>query len=237
MESVTSGRQGIVCIGAIRAVFCPSVRFLFQARACSKIWLAGTSLVWYNEAQIKSLPKERKQGEAGRSRTMQEIKFSVKMKVKTMYRFLMHHGYAGMSGIINLIISGGALVLLIAGMGESVTSKVALAIVAALFTVINPLYLYYKAAKQVKLTPMFAKPLDYVVNGTGLTVSQGEETLTVGWDELRKVVETGNDFYIYLSLTRAYIFPKENLAGQEEAFRSAVKEYTKPEICKCKFKA
>lgn len=168
---------------------------------------------------------------------MQEIRFSVKMKVKTMYRFLMHHGYAGVSGIINLVISGGALALLIAGVGESVTSKVALGIVAALFTVINPLYLYYKAAKQVKLTPMFAKPLDYTVNEDGLTVSQGEEALTVAWDELRKAVETGKDFYIYLSLTRAYIFPKEDLAGQEEALRAAVKAHTKPQICKCKFKA
>ena len=144
---------------------------------------------------------------------MEEIKFSVKMQVKTMYRFLMHHGYAGISGIINLIISGGALVLLILGIGESVTSKVALVIVAALFTVINPLYLYYKAAKQVKLTPMFANPLDYVVNEEGLTVSQGEEALTVEWGELRKVVETKKDFYVYLSLTRAYIFPKENMGG------------------------
>lgn len=167
---------------------------------------------------------------------MQEIQFSVKMKVNTMYRFLMHHGYAGVSGIINLVISGGALVMLIAGVGESTTSKVALAIVAALFTIINPLYLYYKAAKQVKLTPMFAKPLDYTINDEGMTVSQGEESLTVGWDELRKAVETGKDFYIYLSLTRAYIFPKEDLAGMEDAFREAVKTHTKPEICKYRLK-
>ena len=83
---------------------------------------------------------------------------------------------------------------------------------------------------------MFAKPLDYTVSSGGLTVAQGEEMLTVAWDELRRVVETGKDFYIYLSLTRAYIFPKEDLSGQEAALRAAVKEYTKPEICKCRFK-
>ena len=54
---------------------------------------------------------------------MQEIRFSVKMKVKTMYRFLIHHGYAGMSGVINFVISGGALALLVAGGGESTASK------------------------------------------------------------------------------------------------------------------
>lgn len=167
---------------------------------------------------------------------MQEIQFSVKMKVGTMYRFLMHHGYAGMSGVINLVISGGALVMLIAGVGESAASKAALGVVAALFTVINPLYLYYKAAKQVKLTPMFAKPLDYTINDAGITVSQEEEELTVGWDELRRAAETGKDFYIYLSLTRAYIFPKEDMSGQEEAFREAVRTHTKPAVCKYKLK-
>lgn len=173
----------------------------------------------------------------GRLGKMEEIRFNVKMKVKTMYRFLMYHGYAGISGIINLIISGGALALLIAGVGEGTTSKVALVIVAALFTIINPLYLYYKAAKQVKLTPMFAQPLAYQINDGGLTVSQGEEELKVAWEELRKVVETKRDFYIYLSLTRAYIFPKEDLAGKEDALRKAIKTHTKPGICKQNFKA
>ena len=143
--------------------------------------------------------------------TMDEIRFSVTMKVKTMYRFLMHHGYVGAAGIINLIISGGALVLLIMGVGDTTTAKVALIIVAALFTIINPIYLYYKAAKQVKLTPMFAKPFDYVVGQEGITVSQEEEQLAVTWGELRKVVETKTDFYVYLSLTRAYIFPKDEI--------------------------
>lgn len=182
-------------------------------------------------AQMLKWQKPKQKG-----KKMEEIKFSVKMRVKTMYRFLMHHGYAGMAGIINLIISGGALVLLIAGVGESTTSKAALLLIAALFTVINPIYLYYKAAKQVKLTPMFANPLDYVIGEEGLTVSQGEEALTVEWQELRKVVETKKDFYVYLSLTRAYIFPKENLFGLEGAFREAVKSHTKPTICKCKFR-
>lgn len=168
--------------------------------------------------------------------TMGEIQFSVTMKVKTMYRFLMYHGYAGVAGIINFIISGGALVLLIMGVGDTTTAKVALVIVAALFTIINPLYLYYKAAKQVKLTPMFAKPFDYVVGQDGITVSQGEEQLAVTWKELRKVVETKTDFYVYLSLTRAYIFPKDEIGKNCGEFRELVKAHTDPKLCKCKWK-
>ena len=158
------------------------------------------------------------------------------MKVKDMYRFQMYNGYSGISGIINLVISGGALILLLAGFGDTTTAKVMLGIIAALFTVINPIYLYYKAAKQVKLTPMFSKPLEYLMDEEGITVSQGEEFLPVAWKELRKVVETKMDFYVYLSLTRAYIFPKAALDGQEPEFRKIVTEHIDPKICKCKWK-
>ena len=167
---------------------------------------------------------------------MDEIKFSVTMKVKTMYRFLMRHAYSGASGIINLVISGGALVLLLAGFADSTAGKVMLGIIAALFTIINPLYLYYKAAAQVRLTKMFSKPLEYVVNAEGITVSQGEESLQIAWTDLRKIIETKTDFYLYLSLTRAYIFPKEELDGKEKDFRKIVTEHINPAICKCRWK-
>lgn len=163
---------------------------------------------------------------------MEEIKFSMTMRVKDMYRFLLYHGYSGMSGIINMIISIGALVLLLAGVGDSTTAKVMLGIMAALFTIINPIYLYYKAAKQVKLAKMFAKPLNYQINEDGITVSQGEESLIVDWKDVRRLVETAGYFYLYLSLTRAYIFPKEILGEQEKNFRKILETRVNPKVCK-----
>lgn len=168
---------------------------------------------------------------------MRELRFSVQMRIKDMYRFLLHHGYSGISGVINLLITVGAIALLILGVGDTTTAKVMLVIVALLFSVINPVYLYYKAAKQVKLTPMFAKPLDYLINEEGITVSQGEEQLLIEWKDLRRAVETNKDFYIYLSLTRAYIFPKtavkEEMASQ---LRCMIEQNTAAKVCKCSWK-
>ena len=95
---------------------------------------------------------------------MEEIKFSVKMKVIDMYRFLMYLSYSGRSCVINMVISVGALVLLFAGVADSTGAKVALGLIAALFLVVNPIFLYYRAAKQVKLNPAYEKPMDYLVN-------------------------------------------------------------------------
>ena len=145
-----------------------------------------------------------------------EIMFQYQTKVSDMYRFLMHHAYIGVSGIINLLISAGALVLLFAGAGGGQAfSNLMLILIASLFTIINPILLYYKAAKQVKLTPMFQKPIDY-------------------FTDIWKAVETKHAFYFYLSMRGAYILPKEALLEHAEEIKKLVIEHA-PEARK-KFK-
>lgn len=164
-----------------------------------------------------------------------EVKFSVQMTVKTMYRFMMYHGYRGIAGIANFVLSGGAIVMLIAGVGKGDTfARLMLIVIALLFTVINPVYLLYKAAKQVKLTPMFTKPLSYTVNEAGVLVSQGEEELQTEWNEITKAVETSGAYYIYLSLTRSFLFPKEAIGEQEQQFREILKAHMGSKQCKFK---
>lgn len=158
----------------------------------------------------------------------QEVKFQVEIRVQDMYRFLMRHAYYGLSGIINLIISGGAFVLFLLGKGTgSPFGNAMLLLIAALFTIINPIFLYYKAAKQVKLTPMFKKPLDYIINDKGITVRQGEEELPIEWTHVYKVIETNKDFYIYLSLTRAYILPKNQYTDKVELVKKLLQIHGK----------
>lgn len=157
-----------------------------------------------------------------------EIKFSYQTKVSDMYRFLMQFSYHGIRGIINLVISIGALVLLFTGAaGGEVFNKVLLILIAALFTIIQPILLYYKAAKQVKLTPMFQQPLDYVINDRGITVRLKEEEMVLAWEDIYKIVETKKDFYFYMSFNRAHILPKEVYVEQCSLIRDLIKKYAK----------
>lgn len=163
----------------------------------------------------------------------QEANFQILMKVNDMYRFLIRHAYIGTSGVINLIISGGAFILFLVGAGgNSGVSNGMLLLIAALFTIINPIYLYYKAAKQVKLTPMFLKPLEYIINDEGILVCQGDEKLTIKWEQIRKVIEAKKDFYVYLSPTRAYILPKEQYDNQVEVVKELIKKHVVDKQCK-----
>ncbi len=157
-----------------------------------------------------------------------EVVFRYQTKVSDMYRFLMQYSYSGIRGIINLVISIGAIMLLFSGAhGGYAFNKVLLIVIAALFTVIQPILLYYKSAKQVKLTPMFQQPLDYTVNDTGVCVRLKDEEMVLAWGDIYKIVETKKDFYFYMSLNRAHILPKEGFKDQYSKMRELIKKNAK----------
>lgn len=158
----------------------------------------------------------------------QEIVFSYQTKVSDMYRFLMMYSYQGFRGIVNLMISIGAIVLLIYGADDGYAfNKALLILIAALFTIINPILLYLKAAKQVKLTPMFQQPLNYTVNEQGISVKLKEEEMALAWPDVYKIVETRKDFYFYMSFNRAHILPKEGYVEQCDTMRELIRKYAK----------
>ena len=151
----------------------------------------------------------------------------------------MYLSYSGRSCVINMVISVGALVLLLAGVAESTGARVALGAIAALFLVVNPIFLYYRAAKQVKLNPAYEKPMDYLVNDEEILISQGEERMPVAWDCLTKIVERKHAIYVFANVSAAIflLLPKTALAEKEEAFKEVLKKKTTGTVCRCKWKA
>lgn len=156
------------------------------------------------------------------------IIFTYQTKVSDMYRFLMQYSYHGFRGIVNLVISIGALALLITGADQGYAfNRVLLILAAALFTVIQPVKLFYMAAKQIKLSPMFQQPLDYQIDDSGVTVRLKEDEMLLAWDNIYKIVETRKDFYFYMSFDRAHILTKEGYRDQCELMRELIRKNAK----------
>lgn len=151
------------------------------------------------------------------------INFSIQIKEKDLFHFLMRHFYGSFSGIIGVIISLAALALfafgLIRGDMFDGTQQAMLFILASLFTIIQPLQLMVKAKGQVKRSPVKDKPLCYEVSGEGIYIRQEEEQATLPWEEIRRLVETPKAFFIYISSVNANILPKDQMNGLETAFR------------------
>ena len=140
--------------------------------------------------------------------------FDVKMNVKTMYNFLMSHTYSGISGYLSHIIGLGMLVLFFATFGEVDSNRSVLyAVFGIWFMVYLPVSLYSKSVKQVKLNPVYKKPLSYIVDENGITTTQGEQKAEVTWEQILRVKETKVSFLVYTGRSFCFIFPKEAIGG------------------------
>ena len=147
--------------------------------------------------------------------SFKEVKFSVQMKTVYMFDFLYWHSYHGITGIINYALSFAGIAALLAGFGKGNTMvTVMLVALASLFTVINPLLLLYKAARQVKKSPMFAKPLHYKFDTRGFSISQESNSDSAEWNTVVLVRETGKSIILYMGAANALILPKQEIGNQ-----------------------
>lgn len=164
-----------------------------------------------------------------------EIRFSTTVVVKDMFDFLMRHTYVSISGIFGVLLSIGAIVLFLYNYNkQEMFYNVLLLLIAAVFLIIQPIQLWIKAAKQVKLNPMFKEALYYTLNEEGIIVTQKEETLSLKWEEIKKVVESKRNIIIYVTSVSAYILPKNQLQMQLSDIRKILKAYMKRESYKLK---
>ena len=56
--------------------------------------------------------------------------------------------------------------------------------------------------------------LHYLVDENGFTVSQGEESANLPWDQIYKMVATKSNVLVYSTRINAYIIPREQLGEQ-----------------------
>lgn len=105
-----------------------------------------------------------------------EVKFDVKMTQKIMYNFLMNHTYKSMAGIAGVLFGIGAFVIMAVTWGNVPEwQSMVYLLFGFWFLLYQPVSLYMKAAKQVKLNPTFQKPVTYIISETGITTMQGDK--------------------------------------------------------------
>lgn len=158
---------------------------------------------------------------------MEKISIQVQMKTEYLFDFLYWHSYSGLQGMINYGFTVFAIVLLATGAGRrSTVATAALILLALLFSVINPLLLYRKAAIQRKRTPMFQKPLVYELTEEGLSVTQDGETASTGWEQVLLIRETKKNIILYLGAANAIVLPKAEYAGQAAEVKAMLRRMT-----------
>lgn len=123
---------------------------------------------------------------------------SVNMTFPALFSYVMNTNYRSMSGILGLVLSFGAIVMLVIGWNTtSGRQKAIFIIVALMFTVINPLSLAFKTFKQLKTSPSYKQPLVYTFGDDGIGVSQGEEHMDLEWKGVYRLLMTKYMLAVY----------------------------------------
>lgn len=155
-----------------------------------------------------------------------EIKFEVKMTQKIMYNFLMNHTYRSAAGTMGILFGLGAFVVMGVTWGNVPGwQSVADFAFGLWFLVYQPVSLYMRAAKQVKLNPTFKKPVTYIINEEGITSRQEDKEAKIAWEDLWKVTETKLSLLAYTGKRYSFVLPKECLGDQYETAVKLIREH------------
>jgi len=157
-----------------------------------------------------------------------KLEFDVHMTSTALYDYNMHHTYSGPAGIVGTAFGAMLLILFIA---YSQPYYLVGGLVVILY---SPIALYINSKKQVKLNPMFKNPLHYVMDDEGVTVSQGDQEISVAWDQMLKAQSTNQSLLLYTSKASAWVFPKSDLGERRYDVIEAISTHMPPEKVKIK---
>ncbi len=151
-----------------------------------------------------------------------------RVTTKELYSYLMMHTYSSFSGKIYIIISILALVMLLLGAGGSdMTMKIVLVVVASLYTIVNPIMLYFKAAKQAKTNPAYKDVMKFGFHEKGMNLAFGGNEGMIPWDKIMKVKKTKKVYAIYTDPIHAFLIAAKDLKKNGDEIALYMEEHIK----------
>ena len=150
------------------------------------------------------------------------VETDVTITAADLYDYVLMHTYSGPSGIIGG--TAGAL-FVVAGF---LTQKWLLMIAGVIILLYLPITLWTKSKLQWSANEAFQKPLPYVLDDAGITVSQGEVSESQAWEDMVKATSTTRSIILYTSGRNASIFPKAQLGDQKAALIEVISTHMPP---------
>lgn len=158
-----------------------------------------------------------------------ELEFDVKINTSVLYDYMLYHTYTSLSGILGSVVG---VFLLFGYMRQGHFLYLAAGIFVLAYL---PCVLWVKSAGQVKRTPAFQKPLHYRLDEEGVTVSQGETTQLLPWENVYKAISTKASIILYMSRMNAWIFPRKALGDNLPKALEIISTHMPPDKVKIRY--
>ncbi len=160
-----------------------------------------------------------------------EIRFCIRIAVRDLWRFSMYHANKGYLGFFNVLFTLAALFLLFfQGEQMNLTQRFLLVVCALLFTVWQPMLLWIKAGRQAAQKGM-KEPVNMIFSDGGIRVEQGEESLELAWEDVRRVKRIPGELIIYTDRIHAYLLPDASVGDRREELAELLRAKLPKEKC------
>ena len=157
-----------------------------------------------------------------------KCEFDVQMTASALYDYNMYHTYSGVAGITGNAV-GAVFFILFAAYRQP-----AYLIAGLMLILYSPVMLYINAHKQIKLNPIYKNTMHYVFDDEGVTVTVGEESLNVTWDQMQKARSTNQSILLYTGSKSAWVFPKKDLKEKRYDLIEIISTHMEPSKVKIK---
>ncbi|MCR5053810.1 MAG: YcxB family protein [Lachnospiraceae bacterium] len=167
-----------------------------------------------------------------------EVSFISKLRQEDMYEFNMYHAYHSTQGPIAIILGIISIAAAILTFGRvTMFYTIAYAVVGVLFFIYLPLTLKARSGRQIGTGSPLSGNIEYTLNEKGLTVKvelpegaeNSDNTASMTWDSVYKIVTTKNELLIFTSRMNAYVIPKRDMEGKltdvKQVLTENVKDY------------
>ena len=157
------------------------------------------------------------------------MEFDVTLTEQDMVRFNLYHTYSKFQSWFAMAVAVAAFFVAVWSYGRvSTTLTVIYFLVGGFVLVYIPGNTLLSAKHRIRLMPELLEPLHYRIDETGVTVSKNEDSASLPWDQVFKIVAVKTAVYIYSNRIHAYVIPKSALSGQEEALKDLAQKHMEP---------
>ena len=158
---------------------------------------------------------------------MTEIKIKSQINAGELYHFLLHHTYStawGFAGILVSVCAFLTFMQLLQSHAETFSLVLTLA-TALLFLFVQPVRLYLQAQRMMANDKGYASPIEFTIQGSGISLAQGESKASYPWSEVEKVISTKKIIAIYVTGKRVFKIARRDMGDDYETFKELVRKF------------
>ena len=158
-----------------------------------------------------------------------ELELEIRMNTGVLYDYLLRHVYTSLSGPLGTCLG-------LAGIAYFAYSRqLPYLVIGILLIVYLPFSLWRRSATLMLTNPAYKEALHYRFSESGFTVSQGEVSGSVNWEQCTKAVSTGKSIIIYTGAKNASIFPRKQIEGGAETLIAVIARHMEPKRIKIRY--